>query len=615
MYCSKSKWSNPEMSFFSFPREEKRCKKWVQFIRRQDLLNKSGKLSKSVGYCHRNLRLCSDHFEDSQFMNPKKKKLVWNALPTCFSLKNCPPKITLERKVPKRECATKREKKKKVRETSQKKLQKASFKIRTLTNSLRAKNREILRLKKKLEKSRQIEEIIVASKKFLTPDEHQLFAMQMRNSLKKNLRYTESFKAFAIGVYFKSPVCYRFLEKRFRLPSKSTILRWMSKIRFQEGFCENMFKMLKYRVQKLKEDERMCTMMMDEITLKAGVDYDAANDKVLGIKAANAQGKNVFLKGALLFVVSGLKSHWRQAFSYFFIQNAMKTDSLRPLVLEALSKLEEIGLKVKVLCSDQGSNFMSLLSSLLVTKEKPYFTHNGNKIYCFADPPHVLKSTRNCLAKYKIETSTGTADWSVIEQLYKEDKERKIRLCPKLRKSHFNLTAFGAKMKVKWASQVLSHSVAAALSTASSFGAMGPNAGTTATFVENLNNLFDTLNSSQKKGKTRYRSGISGNKDDPIVPFLDEMKEWIATWKIWNEKGEEVTQKFRFIDGWLLDIEAVKLLVKELTEVHGYEYLLTRRICTDAVENLFCIVRSGKGFDQYPSCLGFAQAIKHAMTN
>ncbi len=30
-------------------------------------------------------RLCSDHFEDSQFMNLKQKKsLIWNAVPTLF---------------------------------------------------------------------------------------------------------------------------------------------------------------------------------------------------------------------------------------------------------------------------------------------------------------------------------------------------------------------------------------------------------------------------------------------------------------------------------------------------------------------------------------------------
>ena len=48
--------------------------------------------------------MCTKHFEDSQFMNPKKKDagLVWNAVPTLFDIPNKPKPVTLKRKAPAR---------------------------------------------------------------------------------------------------------------------------------------------------------------------------------------------------------------------------------------------------------------------------------------------------------------------------------------------------------------------------------------------------------------------------------------------------------------------------------------------------------------------------------
>ena len=49
---------------------------------------------KNLSYLHHNYRLCSDHFEQSQFMNPASKaKLIWNAVPTIFHVPNPPQRF------------------------------------------------------------------------------------------------------------------------------------------------------------------------------------------------------------------------------------------------------------------------------------------------------------------------------------------------------------------------------------------------------------------------------------------------------------------------------------------------------------------------------------------
>ena len=82
---------NCKLSMFRFPKEEERCKKWIQNTKRDDL--RKLPLHKLYTY-----ELCSDHFESSQFTNVEKKnRLIPDAIPTLFNVPNPPPKITPSR--------------------------------------------------------------------------------------------------------------------------------------------------------------------------------------------------------------------------------------------------------------------------------------------------------------------------------------------------------------------------------------------------------------------------------------------------------------------------------------------------------------------------------------
>ena len=73
-----------------------RCRKWVINSRRVEEL-----LPKSPEQLYKNCRLCSTHFEDSQFMYaPTKNKLVHDAVPTLFDIPNPPARVTIKRKLP-----------------------------------------------------------------------------------------------------------------------------------------------------------------------------------------------------------------------------------------------------------------------------------------------------------------------------------------------------------------------------------------------------------------------------------------------------------------------------------------------------------------------------------
>ena len=338
---------------------------------------------------------------------------------------------------------------------------------------LQEKKRIITRLQKEAAKAKSLDSVIEATRPFLREDEYNLVAAQMQLNSGKTRHYPEGFKEFAICLYFKSPHAYRFLQTRFKLPAKSTINLWLSQLRFQEGLCPNLLHLLAMRAKRLPEEDRTCSLIADEISLKKAVEYSASFDKVFGV--TNKDDKNEFQTGALVFMVAGLRNRWKQTVSFKFMKNAMPAEEVAATVLQTLVELKKAGLNVVSFCSDQvqshftsqlfylmscillspqGSNFRSAMASLGVTRDNPQFCSGEEVITALADPPHLLKSTRNCLLKYKISSSKGTALWSDIVDLYEEDKKGNFRLCPKLSDKHFSLTAYGAKMKVKWAAQV-----------------------------------------------------------------------------------------------------------------------------------------------------------------
>jgi len=92
-----------------------------------------------------------------------------------------------------------------------------------------------------------------------------------------------------------------------------------------------------------------------------------------------------------------------------------------------------------------------------------------------------------------------------LEQFYKFDKGLN-RLAPKLTDSHIYPGPF-QKMKVSYASQVLSGTVAAAMKTCIHGGTLPPTAETTSIFIDYMDKLFDILNSKKKfDGKDFTRS-------------------------------------------------------------------------------------------------------------
>ena len=143
--------------------------------------------------------------------------------------------------------------------------------------------------------------------------------------------------------------------------------------------------------------------------------------------------------------------------------------------------------------------------------------------------------------KYDI-TSEGTkaAKWSYIKAFIDKDQTLNIRYALELTKHHFEISSF-SKLRVSFAVQVLSRTVAAGILTHGSFGSLAPEAVYTSEFCEKIDTLFDSLiSTSSRAGRDCRRSVREGSCH---VQLWQETLPWLKTWKIGSKK------KVWFLDG------------------------------------------------------------------
>lgn len=179
-----------------------------------------------------------------------------------------------------------------------------------------------------------------------------------------------------------------------------------------------------------------------------------------------------------------------------FSRSGVSGCALRELLAELIQKLKLANIVVKAVICDQGTNNCALARMLGVSPLKPFFIVDSSDVYFIFDVPHLVKTTRNNLLTYDLLLDGGSrVQWAFIKEFYACNHPLKVRLAPKLTNSHISPTVFG-RMKVKLATQVFSDSVSTGIATLLAMGIMSPAAAATSDFLQDMDTLFDCLNSS-----------------------------------------------------------------------------------------------------------------------
>ena len=317
--------------------------------------------------------------------------------------------------------------------------------------------------------------------------------LKLHSKKGKGRRYSPQVKSIAVSLYRASGKAYIILSKLFILPTKSSLCRYISKMPAAAGISQGALNIIKKKVESMNEQEKLCTLCMDEISLKSNLFYDISKDRIVGLEDYGSGTRtNKVANSALVLLLRSISGKWKQPLGYALVNGGCPKEEMEELMKGAIDKVEGIGLKVVVVMSDLGSNFQSLANHLGVTPERPWFIHNQKKYFLMFDPPHLIKCIRNNLMKYTFKFDQYTAKWQDIEEFYTKDKELPIRAAPKLTEKHIRPNNF-SNMKVKYATQVLSHTVAASICMYVSVGGLPSSAMGTAELISKFDS-FDCVN-------------------------------------------------------------------------------------------------------------------------
>lgn len=232
-----------------------------------------------------------------------------------------------------------------------------------------------------------------------------------------------------------------------------------------------------------------------------------------------------------------------------------------------------------------------------------FFFHNEQKIFVMYDPPHLLKSVRNNFKNYNVLfDNSKIAKWIHVINLFDIDSKNKYRVAPRLSKAHLETKKFSS-MKVKLAAQVLSHSVAAGICLLSTLGQVSSDATFTADFIGQMDELFDSFNSTSLTHSKPMASALTHTSNH--IDMWKSKIQFIKSWHFINSEGRYVRAACK--NGWILTINAI-IQLWEFLKNQGFQFLLTKRLNQDCLENVFSLIRSKGGFRANPDCCQFLSA-------
>lgn len=283
----------------------------------------------------------------------------------------------------------------------------------------------------------------------------------LHNKTPHQRRYSEEFLNTCLKIYFMGPKAYRGMSKIFTLPTKRTLNRITESIDFKAGLNNFIFEALKEKILTFCDADRNCCLCLDEMSIKSNLFYCIGKDEVVGFEDLG-EGKSFRpALNVLVFMLKGIYYNWHQPLAYFFVHNTCSASKLKDLLYTVISKVNAIGLKVRIVISDMGASNIKLANTLF--KDEPVFLVQNEEIIYMFDTPHLMKATRNNLLTNTFHFRGETTSWQYIVEFFNKDQALPNRLAPKLTDSHMHPTN-PEKMKVKLAVQVLSSTVVAAMS-------------------------------------------------------------------------------------------------------------------------------------------------------
>ena len=253
------------------------------------------------------------------------------------------------------------------------------------------------------------------------------------------VKYSPELKSLALTLQFYSTKAYNYVRKMFKnaLPHPHHISSWYSKIPADPGFTEPSFKALalKARAAKEKGTKIICSLMLDEMSLKKQGEWDGKQFRGFVDLGDGSDDKSPLATNALVFMVVAMNGAFKIPIGYFPIVSLTGAEKAN-LVQIAIRKLVEVDIEVvSLICDGPPAHFTMMAelgASLDVQNFKTYFFNpvdSNRKIYVLFDVCHMLKLVRNNFKKVRVmyDKEGQRISWEYIDELAKVQDNEGLR--------------------------------------------------------------------------------------------------------------------------------------------------------------------------------------------
>lgn len=414
---------------------------------------------------------------------------------------------------------------------------------------------------------------------------------------RKTVKHWPEDIASAMTLKSLSPKCYRYLRnvKGFPLPSETTLKDRTRNFTCEPGILSSVLQLMKSKSDTIDAKEKLVVMCLDEMSISKQWSYDKGTDTLYKPH-----------KYVQVVMLRSLVGQWKQPIYFQFDDSKM-----HDIVLDLIEKVEAVGYQVIGIVHDLGPTNLRLWKTLGIDPVKTNKVSFKNpcadrEVFLFADVPHMIKLIRNNLldSGFVLENGDTVSDECIREMLVKTKTE--YGLAYKVSDVHLNVVG-QQRQRVKYATQLLSKSCASAIQYLGERGLLtSKNWKATANFLSFADQWFDVMNSHMYGDKQqRCAFGMHLELQEDI---LLRMVNLMSTMRVKNSRSLYAFQK-----GIILSCKSLIGLFEMLKQSHQLDFIMTRRLNQDCLENLFGCIRQMGSTHDHPDAVSFKYRLKKIM--
>jgi len=443
------------------------------------------------------------------------------------------------------------------------------------------------------------------------------------------IRYHPAIIRYCLSLSAKSSSAYedlRYNEKSgtgfLILPSRRRLRDYKNYIRPKQGFNSEIVNELLIKTTNFSEAEKHIVLLLDEMKIQENLVWDKHTGELIGyvdlgdqqLNYATVKNVESIASHVLVFLIRSIVNPLKFTLANFATTGATSVQ-LFPLFWKAVS-ICELKCKLKslaVTCDGAALNrkFFSMHSKMVderhqnpdvdVTYRVVNLFSPERYIYFVSDPPHLIKTARNCLSNSGsgkcsrfMWNNDGFILWSHIQEMFYDDQNHGLHLLPKLSYDHIHLTSYSI-MNVRLAAQVLSNSMSIALK---EYGTA--ESAETAKFCSMMDSFFDIVNIRNTKEHIHKSkpllAPIASPDDERLTWLTDEFLNYFTQWlhSIETRPGNftKTAKEKMFISrqtyqGLKITVNSIVECVRYLLSNNICAYVLTEKLCQDPLENYF----------------------------